>query len=349
MNIRNQRTMPANRVHHCMTSVCEFVIIYGGCENNTGAVCNELLSFNTISGIWKHHYPPIEIKDTCLSSSICSVGNLVYIFGGDCFDDHQYRQTNSIVSFDITNSTWNVVYPHTNNYDPNTPPPMCCNYLLYNNGSLYVFGDTIYRFCLKSLTWFLMPQNGLKPTYNRQIFGTVYKNRIYCFEPPQAEKTRFKDIFIFDLSTLIWTSRSMSSRDKQYPDDRHYESWAFSGNVGFMSGGIRPYTTYKINSDIWRIDLECVEWRKLENSLNPSVYDHSMAVIDDSYLYSFGGYHNECWINTLERFTVQPPTLYRLCLESICQSPNLRNYTKILPAAIADELNFNGNNSSLDQ
>ncbi|KII70122.1 Kelch domain-containing protein 4 [Thelohanellus kitauei] len=185
MSPGNDRIYPESRVRHCMTSVREFLIIYGGYENFSGAECNELWSYNTKSDVWLQYIPPSEIKDTCVSSSICSFGNLVYIFGGDSFDGENYRQTNSIVSFDITNATWDVVYPHTDDYNPNTPPPMCENLLLYHDGFLYVLGgyheslnlDTIYKYCLKSSKWSKVQQTGIKPTFNRQISGTFYKNQ----------------------------------------------------------------------------------------------------------------------------------------------------------------------------
>ncbi|KII74848.1 hypothetical protein RF11_12990 [Thelohanellus kitauei] len=169
-----------------MTSIREFLIIYGGYENISGEDLNELWIYNTINGVWKRYQTPIDIKDTCLSASICSIGNLVYIFGGDSFGDgRDYRQSNSIVSFDFVNETWSIVYPHTDDYDENTPPPMCENLLLYHNGSLYVLGgihdcyklDTIYKFCLKTSTWALVPQYGVKQIFHSKIFGTVRKNK----------------------------------------------------------------------------------------------------------------------------------------------------------------------------
>ncbi|KII75002.1 hypothetical protein RF11_04651 [Thelohanellus kitauei] len=178
------------------------------------------------------------------------------------------------------------------------------------------------------------------------MFGTMYKNQIFCFEPPLVRKKRFRDVFIFDFHTNTWTSRDTNSKNQQYPDDRQYVSLAFSGNVGFMSGGIRPFNTYWTSCDIWRIDLENLEWLKLEYYLKTSVYDHRMCVVDDNYLYSFGGYHDEGSNDTLECFTVQPPRLYRLCLESFSHLPNLRKYNMSLPPAIVDELNFNNKNSS---
>ncbi|KII68512.1 Nitrile-specifier protein 5 [Thelohanellus kitauei] len=184
MSEGNEPTRPENRSHHCMTSIREHLFIYGGHEHHHGTECNELWSFNTKRGVWKRYQLPQEI-DTPLSSSICSIGNLIYIFGGYRFDGDDYRQTNSLISFDITESTWEVLYPHTDDYDYNTPPPICGNLLCYHGGSLYILGgfyqcltlDSIYKFSLKSAKWSMVPQNGVKPTFNRQIFGTIYKNR----------------------------------------------------------------------------------------------------------------------------------------------------------------------------
>ncbi|KII74849.1 hypothetical protein RF11_12991 [Thelohanellus kitauei] len=100
--------------------------------------------------------------------------------------------------------------------------------------------------------------------------------------------------------------------------------------------------------DMWKINLESLEWSKLEYSLSTGVYDHRMSIVNGCYLYSFGGYREEGCINTIERFIVQPPTLYRFCLQSISQAPRWRNYIKSLPVAIRNELNLNYYNSSFD-
>ncbi|KII72338.1 hypothetical protein RF11_10736 [Thelohanellus kitauei] len=163
-----------------------------------------------------------------------------------------------------------------------------------------------------------------------------------------AGRNRFQGIWIFDFSTNKWTLKATHSKNQQYPDDRFYESLAFSGNLGFMSGGIIPYTANTLNSDIWRIGLESLEWLKLEYSLDTCVFDHRMSVVNDHYLFTFGGYHNQDSVNTFECFTVQPQTLYRLCLGSISHSQNLRNYIKSLPVSMVDECNLNENDTFFD-
>ncbi|KII71166.1 Kelch domain-containing protein 1 [Thelohanellus kitauei] len=347
MSERNKQKIPENRAYHCMTTVREFLILYGGSDTITGNECDDLWSYNTISDVWTRYFTPIEIKDTCLSSSICSVGNLVYLFGGDCFEYADYRQTNSLVSFDLSNASWNIVYPHTYDYDQNTPPPMSGNLLLYHNGSLYVFGGfhgslklgTLYKFTLKTSKWSLVSQNGIKPNFNCQILGTVYKNQIYCFEETLNVSNKFKEIKIFDFSKNIWTSRETISRHGDYPDHRIYESIAFSGNFGLMSGGFKPYI-HTYYSDIWRIDLDTLEWCKHDYNLKTGLIFNNMAVVDDQ-LYNFGGFDtNVDYENSFQKFTLRPPALYRICLEYIRRSMCVRNYIMFFPTAIVDELHF---------
>ncbi|KII62215.1 hypothetical protein RF11_06586 [Thelohanellus kitauei] len=113
-----------------------------------------------------------------------------------------------------------------------------------------------------------------------------------------------------------------------------------------MSGGSIQDLTI-CYSDIWRIDFETLEWFKLEYLHKSGTYHHIMCVVDDTYLYSIGGRDNNSRrLTTFERFTLLPPSLYRICLESICRSPNRASYLRLLPAAIVDELNLNDNDSS---
>ncbi|KII71150.1 hypothetical protein RF11_09169 [Thelohanellus kitauei] len=119
----------------------------------------------------------------CVDSSICAEGNLVYLFGGADVRDVT-RQTNSIISFDIIRDTWETLFAHTDEYDENKPPPIYNSLLLCFNGFLYVLAgnslfenlEGMYKFCL-TLKWSSVPQNCVKPNFNRPTYGTVYKNQ----------------------------------------------------------------------------------------------------------------------------------------------------------------------------
>ncbi|KII71245.1 Kelch domain-containing protein 10 [Thelohanellus kitauei] len=348
MNLESNQTIPEGRIEHCMTSIREFLIIYGGYKELWDYQHYGLWILNTINGVWNQHLPPTEIKNTPLSSSIFAVGNLVYFIGGAC-RLYGYQATNSLVSFDITTTKWKTVCPHSNDNDPNRPPPSFRNLLVYHSGSLYVLRktqenedmDTMYKFCLGTSTWSLVPQNGMKPIFNRQMFGTVYKNQLYTFEDTYRAIYRFKEVRIFDFSIHTWTKRVTNSKTQQYPDNRIVESFAFSGSFGYMSGGKILYSD-QYYSDIWRIDFETLEWIKLPYILKTGLTSHTMSVVDEIYLYSFGGCDiGSNYFNSLQRFILRPPSLYRLCLESIGKSQNLNSYIKSLPPSIVDELNIN--------
>ncbi|KII67085.1 Nitrile-specifier protein 5 [Thelohanellus kitauei] len=172
----------------CMTSVKRFLIIYGGYINMNFHFRNDLLSYDTVSGIWRRYKTLDPTADCCFFSSICSTGNLVYIFGGTD-QSCSYSCTNSLLSFDLTNASWKTVSPYMSDYDENKPPPMGNSCIFYHDGSLYVLGgildnefvDTMYKFCLDTSTWSLVSINGLKPLLKGQIFGTVYENK-YIFD-----------------------------------------------------------------------------------------------------------------------------------------------------------------------
>ncbi|KII65477.1 Kelch domain-containing protein 10 [Thelohanellus kitauei] len=346
MRVENVISAPMCVYGLCMTSIGEYIITYGGWSHLSSTVCRELRTYNTVNGIWRRYPAPIGTTNSCVLSSICAVGNLVYIFGGT---DAPYfgQSTNSLISFDASNARWQILSPHIDGYHPNTPPPMIESFIYYHNENIYILGgffdndyfDSMYRFCLKTSTWSLVLQKGQKPIINYRIFGTVFKDKCYTFgHSATASPKRFKFINIFDFSNSTWTTRQTYSKNQLYPDDRINESFAFSNNLGYLSGG---ESSAGYRSDIWRIDLETLEWFKLYYCLKARIFNHCMSVVNDCYLYSFGGLglHPDR-LNTLQTFIVRPPTLYRLCLESISKSPNLRGYAKRLPAAIIDEINF---------
>ncbi|KII66665.1 Kelch domain-containing protein 10 [Thelohanellus kitauei] len=263
---------PKNRTSHCMTSAREFLIVYGGFSE----WCNEehygLWIYCTVSGVWRRYQTPIDSANASYESSICAGGMYIYIFGGVCFRDNS-RQTNSLLSFDIANGTWKTIFPHSDVCDENTPPPMCGNLLFYHNEDLYVIGglqgyrhvDTIYKFCLRTFTWSLIKQNEPKPPYNGRIFGTLFKNRFYRFGGSFITRPHgFRDVWTFDFSTNTWTARVTKSETQQFPGDRSEESFAFSSNFGYLSGGINQGTS-TLYSDIWKFDLETLEWLKLDH------------------------------------------------------------------------------------
>ncbi|KII72339.1 hypothetical protein RF11_10737 [Thelohanellus kitauei] len=115
-----------------------------------------------------------------------------------------------------------------------------------------------------------------------------------------------------------------------------------------MSGGqmLDDFTVY---SDIWRINLETLQWFKLDYTHKIEIFCVIACVVEDSYLYLVAGVSNgELFGSKLERFDIRYPSLCGLCLESIRPSPNIKSLTKSLPADILDEIKNIENDSSAE-
>ncbi|KII63876.1 Kelch domain-containing protein 10 [Thelohanellus kitauei] len=334
---------PGNFTSYMITSVRQFLVISGRSNDTPADTFDELWIYNTISAIWKRYQPPVEFIRCFNYPIICSSNNKVYIC---CckFNVNVLQHINFIVSFDVINTKWEIVYSYTHDKDDNMSPAIFIELLFIHNGSLYVMGIDeeeqinvmMFKFCLESKRWSSVQQFGERPDYNNNIYGTVFKNKLYIFEDDLDVTKKLREIKIFDLLTNVWTKRAIKSQNNQYPLDRDCETYAFSCNCAYMSGGRAPNDMFC--SDIWKIDLETLECSQLDYSHETGICSHMISVVDDTYLYRVGGqsFSSPC-INNVERFTLRLPSLLRLSLESICRSPNINSYIKSLPAPIVNE------------
>ncbi|KII61169.1 Tip elongation aberrant protein 1 [Thelohanellus kitauei] len=184
MKLDNEIIAFENRIFHCVTSAGKFLIIFGGYNHCTETVCNELWTYDTINGVCTKYAALVKTAETCVNSTICAVGNQVYIFGGTGLRLRD-GSTNSLISFDISNGTSHDLSPRIDDYSQYTPPPMYRSFVFYHNESLYIIGsigeqdrmDTMNKYSIKTSTWFSVRQNGLKPVFRNRIFGTVFKNK----------------------------------------------------------------------------------------------------------------------------------------------------------------------------
>ncbi|KII69390.1 Kelch domain-containing protein 10 [Thelohanellus kitauei] len=200
----------------------------------------------------------------------------------------------------------------------------------------------MYKFCLKTSTWSWVKQNGVKLS-KRLIGGTIYKNQIYMFECVEPRTKRFRKILIFDFSTNTWTKRGIISKNHQYPTSELCGSCAFSKNIGYMSGG-KHLGSSSYLSDIFKIDLDILLWFRVDYTLEVGIYDHCTSIVDDCYLFSFGGRRFDIDEDTtFQKIMIRPPTLYRLCLESVHRSQKEESLSQELPISILDDLNLNSN------
>ncbi|KII74855.1 hypothetical protein RF11_12997 [Thelohanellus kitauei] len=115
----------------------------------------------------------------------------------------------------------------------------------------------------------------------------AFANKIYIcsIEYPARDILQVNSIFSFkitnsNMNTYTWSvveqiglrpvfkgivhgARATNSKNMLYPHGRANESYAFSNNRAYMSGGSTPGRLICF-SDIWTIDFESLEWLKLD-------------------------------------------------------------------------------------
>ncbi|KII66647.1 hypothetical protein RF11_01913 [Thelohanellus kitauei] len=355
MALNNLETIIGSRVSFNLSSTREFLIVSGGKKQNNRTYYDEILVHNTISGVSKRYKSPFKMKYFPISM-ICSAGNKVYMC---CMKTHTHGCPNiiSLISFDVTNARWENLYSHTENYCVNETLSLDLDLFFYHNESLYAFGlycgqynseeednsdepDTsgMYKFCLKTSKWSIVKQIGESRIFDGMTYGTVFKNQLIVFNTLLGPTKKFREVKIFDFSTNAWSTRATTSKNKQYPPYQRTETYAFSSTCVYMTGGCKSSDPLS-NTGIWRMDLESMEWTRMDYFVKTVAFRVITCVVDDTYLYSFSMICNDSpKPTTLELFTLQPPSLYRLCLESVYRSPNMTRYIGSLPMAILDDL-----------
>ncbi|KII66145.1 Kelch domain-containing protein 10 [Thelohanellus kitauei] len=331
-----------------MLTIRDSLIIYGCIYDDVRGPVNEMWKIDTMRGICKKYQKPTSVEETCMESSICAVGGLVYIFGGvkyrpddmggviNNLDNHK---SNSIIYFDTENGTWHNLSPNILLNDENTPPPMFDASMFHFNGSLYIFGGhgrgtfqrSMYRFCLTTFKWSRVQQDGEIPrTEIYSVDGTVFQNKYYFFRRAERDlEERFKRVTVFDLSTNLW-------KTNQYPCNRVGESIAFSEGQGFMTGGMNGAEYF---DDVWKIDLKTLEWTKFDQKLKTCRFEHVTSIVGNHSLYLFGGIFADRF-DVLEMYVYSPLSLYSTAMVSLIRSGRLECNYMGLPPSIQDEFNI---------
>ncbi|KII69419.1 Kelch domain-containing protein 10 [Thelohanellus kitauei] len=263
--------IPERLVYHSMITVSKSLIMYGGHVDSTRWFNDDLWKYDTILRVWKKYPKPPNLIKTTYMSSICAAGGLVYIFGYSSLHKPP-SDINYLVSFDVGSEKWQELSSQTIIDDENNQSTFYGSSIVYFNESLYLFWgfdgseyvNSIFKFCLHTLTWSRVQQNGQIPPHpGFRVFGTVFQDQYYCFGGTETLRTeKFKNVWVFDFSKNTWSIRKTSSKTQNFPcGRRNDEAFAFTGDCGYMSGGLDGTNFF---DDIWKIDLKTLEWEELK-------------------------------------------------------------------------------------
>ncbi|KII74443.1 hypothetical protein RF11_14121 [Thelohanellus kitauei] len=117
-----------------------------------------------------------------------TLGNKVYIFGSPSTPLSDLT-TYSLVSFDISNFSWQDLTRNIDDDQRYSPPEMSARLLFYHDVALYILWrtedvtgemiDSMYRLPLKTNIWSLVELNGPKPVFFNEFIGAVFTKIIF--------------------------------------------------------------------------------------------------------------------------------------------------------------------------
>lgn len=136
--------------------------------------------------------------------------------------------------------------------------------------------------------------NSPSPRYRHEI--CCYQDRLYVLGGGTSFSVYgFEDIPTFHLATATWTWTKTKPDENVtidrgdgngFPEPRRCHGAVHLGNKVFVLGG---YDGEDIFGDVWRLDLDQLQWRRIPIQLPTPVYFQATTVTEDGKLVIFGG------------------------------------------------------------
>jgi N-acetylneuraminic acid mutarotase len=104
--IKAEGESPKNRSYHSATTIGDYLFIFGGCQHNNEGTHrkNDLHSFNTKDLTWKKIEAKNEGPSIRGGTTICSIGNTIYLHGG-----FSGKELDDFYSLNLEELTWKKI------------------------------------------------------------------------------------------------------------------------------------------------------------------------------------------------------------------------------------------------
>jgi len=328
------------------------IFTFGGYnpESTAEQLFKELWKFNLITKTWQSIKITGDIPNTLASHTarFCMLEGkpTMIVYGGT---GHNFGENNSNFTnlCDLSTGHWTTLgvrYEESEEID--RPAELYGQAVcLVQNRYLYTIGGTtghfyqmdVNRLDLVTKKWKLLKKgtNGLgmlenqphEPAARYRHEVVEFKNKLYVLGGGTAQDNDgFDVIYAFDLATNSWINKAThgdssipidESIEEQYPEPRKCHTCAQNGQYVYLLGG---YNNTIIFSDIWRIDLTDLQWRKMPQALEKPVYFHDSVLTDEGQVVIFGGVESvesNKRTNQVQSCYIQVPALRHLSWKSM--------------------------------
>ncbi|KAF9584015.1 Negative regulator of mitotic exit [Lunasporangiospora selenospora] len=198
---------PLPKSGHTAVNIGQYILYFGGWDPTTGQCDNSLHVLHTARKEWNRPHLHGQLPTPRHSHSGCSVGTIMYIFGGQV--DEYYL--GDILAFDMKtitqNPRWEALEPKTE-----SPPARSGHCAAVHDGKIYVFGgadaeyfyNDIWCFDTKALTWTPIPASGYLPSGRHGHSCTIVDGVLYVFGGNSPDGTELNDAYAFRIHERRW-------------------------------------------------------------------------------------------------------------------------------------------------
>lgn len=300
----------------------------------TKPLFKEIWKFNFATQQWKRLSGQNTLPNELASAAVILKQDILMVYGG------------TGVPFDTSCS--NRLYVccvdegemHLINTKGNHPQPQYGQALVYHKSYLYTIGGTsgyeytcdIHRFNLITHVWeqvYICTGQSQTEPQGRYRHEVAFDGKlIYVLGGgTSSESYGFSEIPAFDVEKNKWVVLKPhgDSTDNTVPEPRrcHGAVQYTDENTGaisiVISGG---YNEDYIFSDVWRLDLDRLQWTCLRKCVLPCpVYFHSAALTPEGCMYTFGGIikkqNKTIRTNAVHSVWLRIPKLSDICWEAL--------------------------------
>ncbi|CAG2164332.1 unnamed protein product [Oppiella nova] len=304
----------------------------------TKPLFKELWRFSYVTRQWTRQplrgVPPPELASHCAT---LLDNKYLLVFGGTSFPFGE-TSSNRLSVCNLTTNEWKCI---TNSDDNEAPIEMYGQALTIDRTSahIYVCGGTtghqyaidVHRFDLQTHLWHCLYSRDINffedlfPESRYRHAIVLHKNKLYVIGGGTSFQCfSLSTIPVFDIDLRKWVSietrsdlNAMIDEGDGYPKSRRCHDCIHIDDFVYLLGGT---DNEMIFDDFWRLDLNVMQWTRLNARIPRALYFHSSSVSPTGRLSVFGGVVNTNHIErTNELFTawLKIPTLKEMAFDAV--------------------------------
>lgn len=259
----------------------------GAIEETPLEYSNDLWSLAVSTATWTKS-TAIGAPPAVVGSAMCSVGTMLYLFGGLTIKSAAQGQ---LYTFDTALHQWATPGPLGV-----LPTARAFHAMACANGRAYLFGgiDASYKVLgdfyyldttVAGTKWVNAGPNGAAPPARKGHTLTHSDERLHIFGGTSAGGEKLNDVYSLNLDTLEWRALATSGDS---PSARDGHAAVELNDRLYIFGGV---DIYGLLSDVHALDLATLRWSQPQSLANnvPSARWGMLAALASQQLYIYGG------------------------------------------------------------